>query len=192
MIDVGRICVKTAGREAGKFCVVVDVLKDRFVLVTGPLVVTHVKRRRCNIEHLEPTPDVIKIAKNASDVEIINVYKKQGIFEKLGTKPPSDKDMELAKEKERKRAVAKKGKPKEPEAKPHEKEKAEKAKPEPKKEEKKEEPKPAKPAEKKPADKKKKKEKPKKKEHKEKKPGKKSKKKPEKPAKAKKAKGKKK
>ncbi len=164
MIDVGRICVKTAGREAGKFCVVVDVLEDRFVMVSGPRAVTNVKRRKCNIDHLEPTPEVIKIKKNASDDEIIGAYKHEGIFKKLGKEPPSAKDIEHAKEAERKRAVAKKEKPKA--------------------EEKKEEKKPEKPPEpeKKPEKKehKEKKEKPKEKHKEHKKPEKKPKHKPEK------------
>ncbi|MBN2330641.1 MAG: 50S ribosomal protein L14e [Candidatus Aenigmarchaeota archaeon] len=122
MIDVGRICVKTAGREAGKFCIVVEVLEEGFVTVTGPLAVTHVKRRRCNIDHLEPTPEVIKIKKGASDDEIIGIYKHEGIFKKLGSEPPSEKELEAAREKERKRASEKKKpKPKPAEQPPEEK-----------------------------------------------------------------------
>ncbi|HDI12670.1 MAG TPA: 50S ribosomal protein L14e, partial [Hadesarchaea archaeon] len=45
VVDVGRVCVKIAGHEAGKRCVVVEVLDDTFVVVSGP----KVKRRRCNI-----------------------------------------------------------------------------------------------------------------------------------------------
>ena len=56
MIEVGRICMKTAGREAGKFCVVLDVLEDGLVLVTGPKAATTVKRRKCSIHHIEPDP----------------------------------------------------------------------------------------------------------------------------------------
>jgi len=108
MFDVGRICMKTAGREAGKFCVIVDVLEEGFVLVTGPKAVTHVKRRKCNIEHLEPTPEVIKIGKNASDDDVMSAYKKQGVIEKLAKKLPSEKDIEMAMEAERKRIAARK------------------------------------------------------------------------------------
>ena len=125
MLEVGRICVKTAGREAGKFCVVIDMLDDKFVLVTGPRVVTKVKRRKCNVEHLEPTPEVIKVKKNASDDEVISAYKHDGVFGKLEAKPPSAHDIQVAKEKERKRAVmAKEAAKKKPE-KPAEPEKKE-------------------------------------------------------------------
>jgi large subunit ribosomal protein L14e len=57
MIEPGRVCVKIAGREAGQKCVVVEVLDENFVVVVGP----KVRRRRCNIDHLEPTPFKIEL-----------------------------------------------------------------------------------------------------------------------------------
>jgi large subunit ribosomal protein L14e len=56
-IEVGRVCVKTAGREAGEKCVIVDVIDEKFVEVVG----ASVKNRRCNIQHLEPVDQVIEI-----------------------------------------------------------------------------------------------------------------------------------
>jgi large subunit ribosomal protein L14e len=41
--DVGRICVKLSGREAGKKCVVLDIVDKNFALVTGPPKLTEVK-----------------------------------------------------------------------------------------------------------------------------------------------------
>jgi large subunit ribosomal protein L14e len=61
MIEIGRLCVKTAGRDAGLKCIIVDILDDKFVLIDG-----ETRRRKCNILHLEPLKDVIKIKKNAS------------------------------------------------------------------------------------------------------------------------------
>lgn len=66
VIEVGRVCVKLAGHEAGKRCVVVDVLDNVFVVVSGP----GVKRRRCNIAHLEPLQQKVDVAKGASDEEV--------------------------------------------------------------------------------------------------------------------------
>jgi large subunit ribosomal protein L14e len=67
VMDVGRVCVKNAGREAGKKCVIVEVVDKNFVVVAGP----GVKKRRCNITHLEPTVKrVVKIKKGASAKEI--------------------------------------------------------------------------------------------------------------------------
>ncbi|AOL17648.1 50S ribosomal protein L14e [Sulfolobus sp. A20] len=69
-IEIGRICVKVRGREAGKKCVIVDIIDDNFVLVTGPKDVSGIKRRRVNILHLEPTDKKIEIQKGASDDEV--------------------------------------------------------------------------------------------------------------------------
>ncbi|MEM2226669.1 MAG: 50S ribosomal protein L14e [Candidatus Bathyarchaeia archaeon] len=99
--DIGRICVKTSGREAGKRCVIVDIIDKNFVLVTGPKDLTGVKRRRANVKHLSPTEERVEIKRGASDEEIMKI---------LG-KP---------KAKRRAKAEAEEGKPKEekPKAKP--------------------------------------------------------------------------
>lgn len=85
-IEVGRICVKTSGREAGRKCVIVEVIDKNFVLITGPKDVTGVRRRRCNIKHLEPTPDKIEIKKGASDEEIKKVLEEAGKLEEMKEK----------------------------------------------------------------------------------------------------------
>ena len=64
-VEVGRICVKTAGRETGKKCVVVDLMDKSFVLVTGPKKVTGVKRRRVNINHVMPLQDKVEVKRGA-------------------------------------------------------------------------------------------------------------------------------
>ena len=69
-IEIGRICVKTAGREAGKKCVIVDVVDKNFVLITGPTLLNKVKRRRANIKQLEPTDEKVEIKKGAEDKEV--------------------------------------------------------------------------------------------------------------------------
>ncbi len=69
-IEIGRICVKTAGREAGKKCIIVDIIDKNFVLVTGPKLVNKVKRRRANIKQLEPTDQKIEIDKGADDKDV--------------------------------------------------------------------------------------------------------------------------
>ncbi|MBS7655354.1 50S ribosomal protein L14e [Candidatus Bathyarchaeota archaeon] len=70
-MEIGRICVKTSGREKGKKCVIIDVIDKNFVLVTGPKSLTGVKRRRVNIKHLKPTEEKIKIKKGASDEAVL-------------------------------------------------------------------------------------------------------------------------
>ena len=71
IFDIGRICVKTLGREAGRKCVIVDVIDEKFVLVTGPKNITGVRRRRANVKHLEPTPEILEIQRGASDDDVI-------------------------------------------------------------------------------------------------------------------------
>jgi len=69
-MEVGRICIKLTGREAGHKCVVVDVVDKNFVLITGPKSLTGVRRRRTNVDHLEPTPETVELKKGASDDEV--------------------------------------------------------------------------------------------------------------------------
>jgi large subunit ribosomal protein L14e len=74
--EVGRICIKTTGRDAGGRCVVVDVIDRNFVLVTGPKSVTGVRRRRVNLNHLRPLDEKIEIEKGATDEEVAAALKK--------------------------------------------------------------------------------------------------------------------
>ncbi len=82
-IEIGRVCKKLSGREAGRFCVVVDLIDEGYCSVTGPKTLTGVKRRQCNILHLEPTETVIEIKKGASDEEVVKAYEKAGIEKKV-------------------------------------------------------------------------------------------------------------
>ncbi len=69
--EIGRIVVKTVGREASRKCVIVSIMDKNFVVVTGPKSLTGVKRRRVNISHLAFTPYKIDIKENASDEEVL-------------------------------------------------------------------------------------------------------------------------
>lgn len=83
VFDIGRVCIKIAGREAGRKCVIVDIIDDNFVLITGPKAVTGVKRRRVNVKHLEPINRKIEITKGASDEEVIAALEKAGLLEEM-------------------------------------------------------------------------------------------------------------
>jgi large subunit ribosomal protein L14e len=98
-LEIGRVCMKVAGREAGKYCVVLKKVDDTFVLVTGPKELTGVKRRRCNIEHLEPTSYLVKIQAEASEKDVIDAYDKIGLTKKFELRLPSP---EILKEAEKK------------------------------------------------------------------------------------------
>jgi len=82
-IEVGRICVKLTGREAGRKCVIVDIIDKSFVLITGPKSVTGVKRRRANINHVEPLLDKISVSRGASDEEVTEALKASGKLEEM-------------------------------------------------------------------------------------------------------------
>jgi len=83
IIEVGRICVKTSGREAGRKCVIVDIIDRNYVLVTGPKKLTGVRRRRSNINHLEPTSLKIDIPRGASDEEVEEVLASSGLKDQM-------------------------------------------------------------------------------------------------------------
>lgn len=103
-IEVGRLCVKNTGREAGKQCVIVDIIDKSFVLVTGPKKLTGIKRRRVNIRHIKPTEEKIKIKKGASDNEILKKMKGE-----IKPKKPLTKKGKKTVKKSRKKDTVKKG-----------------------------------------------------------------------------------
>ncbi|BAN90112.1 50S ribosomal protein L14e [Aeropyrum camini] len=79
VVEVGRICVKTRGREAGRKCVIVDIIDENFVLVTGPKSLTGVRRRRANIDHIEILDKKVEIQKGASDEEVLKAIEEAGL-----------------------------------------------------------------------------------------------------------------
>ena len=139
-LDVGRVCMKIAGREAGKYCVVLKKMDNTFVLITGPKQLTGVKRRRCNIEHLEPTQYSLKIDAEAADAVVIKAYDAIGLTKKLSLRLPSPEVMKEI-EKRVKEIPKKIVKPKEKKPEKPKKEEKKPVKEEEKKVEKKEEPK---------------------------------------------------
>lgn len=71
-MDVGRVCKKVVGRESGKTCVIVEKVDKNFVIVESP----DVRRRRCNIRHLEPVDITVKIKEGATEKEVEKALKK--------------------------------------------------------------------------------------------------------------------
>ncbi len=98
-LEIGRVCMKVAGREAGKYCVVVKKVNDAFVEVTGPKILTGVKRRRANIEHLEPLEYILQINDGAADEDVVSALEKANLMTKLGLKRPSAAAMKSEKAK---------------------------------------------------------------------------------------------
>ena len=74
IFDVGRLCLKIAGRDAGRTCVVVEPIDNTFVLIDGD-----VRRRKVNVKHLEPLPEMMAIEKGASHEKVSTEFKKLGL-----------------------------------------------------------------------------------------------------------------
>ena len=72
MYEIGRLCVKIAGRDANKKAVIIDKIDDKHVLIDG-----QVRRRKCNVKHLEPLGKVFEIGKNASHTKVKDIFKKE-------------------------------------------------------------------------------------------------------------------
>ena len=96
MITIGQVCLKIAGREAGKVCTVVKKLDTGFVLVTGPKAVTNIKRRKCSIFHLEPLPYHLELKDDASDADVMAGYEKGDIYGLLKLAKPTAEKLKAA------------------------------------------------------------------------------------------------
>lgn len=90
-IEVGRLCYKVMGHEAGRKCVIVDIIDENMVLVTGPKQLTGVKRRRVNIKHIAPLDRAISISKGASDEEVLKALQEAGLLDFMREKVKMEK-----------------------------------------------------------------------------------------------------
>lgn len=73
MLSIGRVCKKTKGTEAGEIAVIIDIIDENYALVDGP----KIKRKRCNLGHLEPTDKIVDIKKGATHEEVVKALEKQ-------------------------------------------------------------------------------------------------------------------
>ena len=73
-MDIGTVCMKIAGRDAGQYCVILKHLENSFVLIDG-----NTRRRRCNLNHLEPLGKILDIQEDASTGEVKQAMKNAGI-----------------------------------------------------------------------------------------------------------------
>jgi len=95
-LEIGRLCVKTTGRDARGKCVIVDIINDNYVLIDG-----QVRRRKCNVNHLEPLDKVLKIKKGATHEEIVHEFKKTKIeIKERKSKPKTERPRKKRKAKE--------------------------------------------------------------------------------------------
>ena len=106
-LEVGRVCMKVVGREAGKLCIVLKNIANEkskskissFVMVTGPKVLTGVKRRKANVNHLEPTKYNVEIKEDATDEDVYQAWEKSKLIKKFDLKKPSAAEMKSEKSK---------------------------------------------------------------------------------------------
>ncbi|MFQ5474546.1 MAG: 50S ribosomal protein L14e [Candidatus Nanoarchaeia archaeon] len=100
MMEVGRLCLKVAGRDAGKKCVIVDVIGDRFVMIDG-----ETRRRKCNIAHLEPLRETMNVKKGAVHADVLKEFSKYGIDIKVSKPKKAGKRPSQIRAAERKKAA---------------------------------------------------------------------------------------
>ncbi|MBN1275221.1 50S ribosomal protein L14e [Candidatus Woesearchaeota archaeon] len=110
MFDIGRVCVKIAGRDAGKQCVIIQKLDGGMVVIDG-----QTRRRKCNVRHLEPTDATVELKENAPAAEVKKAFSKLNIEvretkpKQAGEKPRKQKAKKiLAEEKQAKKEPSKK------------------------------------------------------------------------------------
>jgi len=99
MIEVGRVVLKIAGRDANKKGVIIEILDDNYVMIDG-----QVRRRKCNILHLEPLNKLLKVKDKATHDEVVKLLKAEGIVveeKKAKDKPKTEKPMKQRKGKKK-------------------------------------------------------------------------------------------
>jgi large subunit ribosomal protein L14e len=74
IFEAGRLCVKLAGRDAGKKCVVVDVVDDNYVVIDGAT-----RRKKVNVKHLEPLSETLDIKDKASHSDVSKAFEGLGV-----------------------------------------------------------------------------------------------------------------
>lgn len=74
LFEVGRLCVKIAGRDAGRKCVVVENISEGYVVVDGD-----VRRKKVNVKHLEPLSEMVGVKDKASHEDVKKAFEKLGL-----------------------------------------------------------------------------------------------------------------
>ncbi|PIZ52105.1 50S ribosomal protein L14e [Candidatus Woesearchaeota archaeon CG_4_10_14_0_2_um_filter_33_13] len=108
LYQIGRICMKLAGRDAGKKGVIIEIIDNQFVILDGAT-----RRKKVNVKHLEPMEQIVKIKDKASHQEVKSVLEKVGIIvTDKKSKKPAQRQFPVRKSK--KTVMVKEGKTKKP------------------------------------------------------------------------------
>jgi large subunit ribosomal protein L14e len=79
-VEVGRVVVVNFGPDAGKICVVVDVIDASRLLVDGPKSQTGVSRGSLNIRHASVTNIKVDIARGIKTAAIEKIFSEADIM----------------------------------------------------------------------------------------------------------------
>ena len=80
-VQVGRVALVNQGSDAGKLCVIVDVIDQNRVLIDGPTSITGVKRAAFQIKGLTLTQFVIDIKNGQRPGVVAKAFKEANILE---------------------------------------------------------------------------------------------------------------
>lgn len=92
IFEIGRVCVKLAGRDAGKYCVIVENIDDTYVLIEGDT-----RRKKCNVSHLEPLNMAVEISAGVDRDTVAAALEEKGIILAKAKKTKSAKPKQLSK-----------------------------------------------------------------------------------------------
>lgn len=101
-MKIGQLIIKICGRDSSQMGIVIDNVDNTYVLIDG-----NVRRKKCNIKHLEALDKVLKIKEKASSEEVKKALEKEGINifkrgEKRTKKERARKSKKTTKDKEKK------------------------------------------------------------------------------------------
>jgi len=74
LFEVGRLCLKIAGRDAGRKCVIVENVGEGYVVVDGST-----RRKKVNIKHLEPLSEMVELKDKAGHEDVKKAFEKLGL-----------------------------------------------------------------------------------------------------------------
>ena len=82
-VEIGRVVCVNYGPDAGKTCVIVDIVNQSFALVDGANV-TGVKRAQLNFKHMAITPIKLNIGRGLTSKKLEQVWKDAKVCEQFG------------------------------------------------------------------------------------------------------------
>lgn len=72
-MEIGKVCMKIAGRDAGRPAIVIDIHKDGYVTIDG-----YSRRKKVNPQHLQFIGTKVDIKKGATTATVLKALEKLG------------------------------------------------------------------------------------------------------------------